>query len=86
MPGSIRHQRSREAQSWLRKEIAEQRRRYRRIEREMNVELAPKREQWYAEFLHDIQTRGYHVHFNVLRKIKPEEIPKKPKGRIRVVY
>ena len=86
MPGLIKHKRSRAAESWLKQEITEQRKRYRKIEHEMNTVIAPKRDKWFAEFLHNIQTRGYHVHFNMMRKIKPEEIPKKPKRKTRVVY
>jgi hypothetical protein len=86
MPGLIKYKRSREAESWLKKEIAEQRKRYRAIEHEMNVVIAPKRDKWFAEFLENIQTRGYHAHFNMMRKIKPEEIPKKPKRKTRVVF
>jgi hypothetical protein len=86
MPGLIKHKRSREAESWLKKEIAEQKARFRRIEHEMNVVIAKKRDKWIEEFLHNIQTRGYHVHFNMMRKIKPEEIPKKPKRKFKVVF
>jgi hypothetical protein len=86
MPDLIKHQRSREAQSWLKKEIAEQKVRFRKIEHEMNVVIARQRDKWFDEFLERIQTRGYHVHFNMMRKIKPEEIPKKPKRRTKVVY
>jgi hypothetical protein len=39
-----------------------------------------------AGFLERIQTRGYNVHFNMLRKIKPEEIPKRPKRKFKVVF
>ena len=86
MPDLIKHQRSREAQAWLKQEIAEQKARYRRIEHQMNVTIAGKRDKWIAEFLERIQTRGYNVHFNMLRKIRPEEIPKKPRRRFKVVY
>jgi hypothetical protein len=52
----------------------------------MNEVLARQRDKWFDEFLERIQTRGYHVHFNMMRKIKPEEIPQKPKRKTRVVY
>jgi hypothetical protein len=86
MPNLIKHARSREAAAWLKKEIAEQKARYRKIEHEMNVAIAKTRERWYEEFLERIQTRGYHVHFNMQRRIKPQEIPKRPKGKSKVVY
>lgn len=82
----IKHERSRDAQAWLREEISEQKARYRKIEHEMNVVIARQRDKWIEAFLERIQTRGYNVHFNMLRKIKPEEIPKRPKRKFRVVY
>ena len=86
MPDLIKHERSREAQAWLRKEIAEQKVRFRRIERDMNETIAKQRDKWIDGFLERIQTRGYNVHFNMLRKIKPEEIPKRPKRKFKVVF
>jgi len=86
MADLIKHQRSREAQAWLKKEISEQQARFRKIEREMNVSIARQRDKWIDEFLSRLQTRGYHVHFNMLRKIKPEEIPKRPKRKFKVVF
>jgi hypothetical protein len=86
MADLIKHQRSREAQAWLKKEISEQQARFRKIEREMNVTIARQRDKWIDEFLSRLQTRGYHVHFNMLRKIKPEEIPKRPKRKFKVVF
>ena len=86
MPNLIKHTRSREAQAWLKKEIAEQKARYRKIEHEMNVSIAPKRDRWIDDFLERIQSRGYNVHFNILRRIKPEEIPRRPKRKFKVVF
>jgi hypothetical protein len=86
MPDLIKHERSREARAWLKKEIAEQKVRYRKIEHEMNVTIAKQRDTWIEAFLQRIQTRGYNVHFNMMRKIKPEEIPKKPRRKFKVVY
>jgi hypothetical protein len=86
MPDLIKHTRSREAQRWLKEEIAEQKTRFRAIEHEMNVTIARQRDQWIAAFLERIQTRGYNVHFNMLRKIRPEQIPKRPKRRFKVVF
>jgi hypothetical protein len=86
MPDFIKHKRGREVEAWLKKEIAEQKVRYRKIEHEMNVTLAKQRDKWIDEFLERIQTRGYSVHFNMMRKIKAEEIPKKPKRKFKVVF
>jgi len=86
MPNLIRYKRSREAEAWLRKEIAEQKARYREIEHEQHVTLANKRDKWIDEFLERIQTRGYHVHFNMMRKIQPQEIPTQPRRKFKVVF
>jgi hypothetical protein len=82
---SIPHKRSRETEAWLRKEEVEQRRRYRKIVAEQDA-LTPKRDKWIAQFLHRIQTRGFHVHYDQMRKVRPEEIPSKPKRKFRVVF
>jgi hypothetical protein len=81
----IEHKRSREVDAWLRKEVAEQKVRYRKIVAEQDA-LTPKRDKWIADFLHRIQTRGFHVHFDQMRKIRPEEVPVKPKRKFRVVF
>ena len=81
----IRHKRSREAERWLKQEIREQKTRYRKIVAEQDA-LAPKREKWIAAFLDRIQTRGFNVHADMLRKISAEEIPQKPKRKFKVVF
>lgn len=77
--------RSREAVRWLKQEVAEQQRRYRRIVAEQDA-LAPRRDKWVAAFLERIQTRGVNVHFDQLRKVRPEEIPSRPRRKFRVVF
>ncbi len=81
----IEHKRSREVESWLRKEVIDQKSRYRKIVKEQEA-LTPKRDKWIADFLQRIQTRGVHVHFDQMRKVRPEEIPTKPKRKFRVVF
>jgi hypothetical protein len=81
----IANKRSKEAAAWLSKEIAEQKRRYGKIVREQEA-LTPKRDKWIAEFLHRIQTRGVHVHFDQMRKVMPHEIATKPKRKFKVVF
>jgi hypothetical protein len=81
----IRHKRSREAERWLKQEIREQTTRYRKIVAEQDA-LAPQREKWIAAFLERIQTRGFNVHADMLRKIPVEEIPQKPRRRFKVVF
>ena len=82
---SIPHRRSREVVAWLRKEDAEQKKRYRKIVQEQDA-LEPKRNKWVADFLERIQTRGTHIHYDQMRKVRPEEIPVKPKRKFRVVF
>ncbi len=81
----IEHKRSREVEAWLRKEDAEQKLRYRKIVKEQDA-LTPKRDKWIADFLQRIQTRGVHIHFDQMRKVRPEEIPTKPKRKFKVVF
>ena len=81
----IPHRRSRETENWLRKEILEQNQRYKKIVREQDA-LSPKRDRWIADFLERIQTRGVHLHFDQMRKVRPDEIPRKPKRKFRVVF
>jgi hypothetical protein len=81
----IENKRSREAEAWLKKEIAEQKRRYRKIVDEQEA-LSPKRDKWIADFLQRIQTSGVHTHYDQMRKVRPEEIPVKPKRKFKVVF
>jgi len=80
--------RARDAEAWLKEEVAEQKKRHAAIQKEMNEEIAPQREKWVAEFLRIIQTKGFNVTGDVRRVIKPNEVPKKPKGmkKHQVVY
>jgi uncharacterized protein YPO0396 len=82
----IEHKRSAAVRRWLKEEIAEQKARYKEIVKRINGDLAPKRERWYAEFLERIQTRGFSVHYNQLRQITPDELPKKPRRKHKAVY
>ena len=86
MADLIKHELSRDAQAWLKQEIAEQKARYRKIEHEMNVTIAKQRDKWIDGFLERIQNRGYNVHFSTLRKIRPEEIRKRPRRKFKVVF
>lgn len=81
----IKHPRSTAVARWLRQEGTEQRRRYSAIVAEQDA-LAPKRDRWIAAFLERIQTRGYHTHYDQLRKIPAGEIPTKPRRKFRVVF
>jgi hypothetical protein len=52
----------------------------------MNVTIAPERDGWIAAFLERIQSRGFFIHSDMKRKIKPEEIPTRPKRKFKVVF
>lgn len=82
----IEHRRTPAASAWLKREVREQKARYKLISHAINEQMAPLRERRYAEFLQRIQTRGFSVTYNQLRKITPDELPKKPKRKTRVVY
>lgn len=81
----IKNARSRDAERWLKQEIAAQKKRYKAIVAEQDA-LAPKRDKWVADFLQRIQTRGWHFHLDQMRKIRAEEIPSKPKRKFKVVF
>ena len=77
--------RTKAALAWLDENIAEQKKRYKAIVKEMD-DLAPTRAKWYKEFLDICQTRGTNVTGDVRRKIAKHEVPKQPKRKDRVVY
>ena len=80
MHTKIEHERSAEVEEWIKEETAEQEQRYTKIAKEMD-DLKVKREVWYEEFFHRIQTKGFNEDGDVRRKIKPEDVPVKPEGR-----
>jgi len=81
----IKYKRSREAERWMKQETREQKSRYKKIVAEQEA-LASRRDKWVADFLERIQTRGFNVHADMLRKIPQEKIPKKPKRKFKVVF
>jgi hypothetical protein len=74
-----------DAEAWFRENVAEQKKRYAAIVREMDA-LEKEREKWYAEFLRIIQTRGFNFNGDQRVVIPAKLIPKKPKGRSKVVF
>jgi len=81
----IKYKRSREAERWMKQETREQKSRYKKIVAEQEA-LASRRDKWIADFLERIQTRGFNVHADMLRKIPQEQIPKRPKRKFKVVF
>jgi len=76
----IEHERSAEVEEWIKEEIEDQEQRYNIIAKQMD-DLAPKREKWYQEFFDRISTWGFNADNDTKVKIKPEELPVKPKDR-----
>lgn len=74
-----------EVNSWIRKNIAEQKKRHQEIAREMD-DLAPARAKWYKKFLKDVSTTGFNVNGDMKRVIKKSELPVQPKRKDRVVW
>jgi hypothetical protein len=79
-------QRHPKVEAWLKREAREQQARYKKIAKGMNETLAPQREQWIAEFFERIQTRGFNTHSFHRRQIHPEELPARPKRKLKVVF
>jgi hypothetical protein len=77
--------RTSDAQRWFKENVAEQKKRYAAIVREMD-ELGREREKWVTEFLRIIQTKGFNVDGDMRVVIPAKNIPKKPKGRHKVVF
>lgn len=70
---------------WIDDNAAEQERRHEKIVTDME-ELSPQRDSWIEAFLERLQTRGFNYNCDFLRKIKKEELPKKPKRAFKVVF
>ena len=68
---------TKEAKAWMEEEVAAQEVRYKAIVDELDG-IADERATWIEEFLHNIQTRGFHVTGDTKRKIPDEEMPTKP--------
>lgn len=77
--------RAADARAWFKENVAEQKKRYAAIVKEMDG-IERDREKWYAEFLRIIQTRGFNTNGDQRTAIPARLIPKKPKGRSRVVF
>jgi len=77
--------RTAEAQAWFKDNVAQQKKRYAAIVKEMDS-LSRDREKWYAEFLRIVQTKGFNFNGDQRAVIPAKLIPKKPKGRSRVNF
>ncbi len=81
----IEHERSAEADQWIRDEGAQQEERYRKIVKEMD-DLSDERDEWVEKFFERIRTRGFNVHYNNRRAIPAEELPTRPDRKFKVVF
>ena len=77
--------RSMAAQAWIDENVADQKKRYRAIVREMDG-LEPKRKKWYREFLKIVSTSGFNVNGDTKRVIPKNELPSEPKRKHKVVF
>ena len=77
----IKHTVPAATKAWLKKEAGVQKKLHKAIQKEMNVDLAEKRAQWYQEFFERCMTRGWNQHFTDRIVLTEDQIPTKPKGR-----
>mgnify|MGYP006372276747 CR=1 FL=1 len=78
--------RSEEVEKWLQEEFGEQRERYEKIAKEMNIDLAQQREVWIQEFYERITTTGFYWHADNKKIIKKEDLFQKPDREFKVVF
>ena len=75
-----RHERSSEAEEWVKEELAEQEERFAKIEAAME-DLAPTREKWYQEFFDRLRTNGFNMDGDDKMPIPESDLPVKPADR-----
>ncbi|MBL8630052.1 MAG: hypothetical protein JNM81_10515 [Rhodospirillaceae bacterium] len=83
--GNVRPKLTKEELAFVKQELTEQLERYNKIVQEQEA-LTPQREKWVKEFLHRIQTRGYHVHAGMKRVIPKEEIRPRDGRPLQVIF
>ncbi len=74
-----------DAQAWFKENVAEQKKRYAAIVKEMD-DLDRDRQKWYAEFLRIVSTKGWNVNGDQRVVVPARNLPKKPKGKSKVVF
>lgn len=83
--GNLRPEMTAAEKAWFEEELKEQLDRYETIVKEME-DLTAEREQWVADFLSRIQTRGFHWHAENRRKIPKEEIRPRDGRPLQVIF
>jgi hypothetical protein len=81
----VKPPRAPDAQAWFKENVAEQKKRYAAIVKEMDG-IEKDREKWYAEFLRIVSTKGWNVNGDQRVAVAANKLPKKPKGKSRVVF
>lgn len=82
---NLRPEMTAEEKAWFEEELKEQLERYETIVKEME-DLASEREQWVADFLHRVQTRGFHWHAENRRVIPKDEIRPRDGRPLQVIF
>jgi hypothetical protein len=83
--GNLRPEMTAEEKKWFDEELQEQIARYEAVVKNMES-LSKEREEWVADFLHRIQTRGFHWHAENKRIIPKDEIRPRDGRPLQVVY
>ena len=83
--GNLRSNMSAEEKTWFDDELQDQIARYEQIVKDME-DLTAEREQWVTDFLHRIQTRGFHWHAENRRVIPKDEIRPRDGRPLQVIY
>ncbi|GMW07293.1 MAG: hypothetical protein QY320_12890 [Gammaproteobacteria bacterium] len=74
-----------DAAVWFKENVAEQKKRYAAIVKEMDG-LERDRQKWYTEFLRIVSTKGWNVNGDQRVVVPARNLPKKPKGKSKVVF
>lgn len=83
--GNLRPEMTNDEKKWVEKELKEQIERYEIIVKQME-DLTKEREEWVADFLKRIQTRGFHWHAENKRVISKDEVRPRDGRPLQVVY
>ncbi|NKB44660.1 MAG: hypothetical protein GKS03_10330 [Alphaproteobacteria bacterium] len=82
---NLRPEMTAEEKTWFNEELKEQLDRYETIVKAMD-DMSAEREQWVADFLHRVQTRGFHWHAENRRVIPKEEIRPRDGRPLQVIF
>lgn len=83
--GNLRPEMTADEKKWVDEELKEQIDRYETIVKAME-DLTAEREQWVSDFLHRVQTRGFHWHAENRRVIPKDEIRPRDGRPLQVIF